>query len=254
VRRAPPHASRAQDGPGIGAKMPRIGHRGGVDMKRTLVVGTLVLVAAAACGKSEEQKAADQMSEAAEQIRQGAEKMAEGAQNASGAAQNGMAQMMQGLQQMAGAANGGQPVQVVDYEKLKELLPDVPGWEKSDAKGSQNSMGNFSVSKAEARYRKGDSTVDLTITDTTSVSFLLAPFMMFGANYSERSDDGYKKGIKLDGMTGFEEWQKNRRHAEVSVLVANRFIVQTEASKVDSADVPRAILQAVDLSKLASLK
>lgn len=223
-------------------------------MKRMLAVGTLVLFAAAACGKSEEQKAAEQMAAAAEQMKQGAEKMAEGAQNASESAQNGMAQMMQGLQQMAGAQNGGQPVQVVDYEKLKDLLPDVPGWEKSDAKGSQNSMGNFSVSKAEARYRKGDATVHLTITDTTSVSFLLAPFMMFGSNYSERSDDGYKKGIKLDGMTGFEEWQKNNQHAEISLLVANRFIVESDASHVESADVPRTILQAVDLSKLATLK
>jgi hypothetical protein len=224
-------------------------------MKRILIIGTVVLAGAAACGKSPEQKAAEQTAAAAQQMAEGAQKMAEAAQGAAqGSAAQGMAQMMQGLSQMGQAANNGQPVQVVDYEKLKELVPDFAGWERANVKGSQQSMGAFSVSKAEADYKKGDATMDLDITDTTSVSMLLAPFMMFGANFSERSDDGYKKGINLNGMTGFEEWRKDGGHGEVHLLVANRFIVHASGSRLESADVARQLVQAVNLQKLASLK
>ena len=92
-------------------------------MKRILIVGTVVLTAAAACGKSPEQKAAEQTAAAAQQMAEGAQQMAQAAQGAAqGSAAQGMAQMMQGMAQMGQAANSGQPVQVVDYEKLKELV------------------------------------------------------------------------------------------------------------------------------------
>src|SRR4051812_16275344 len=109
-------------------------------MKRILIVGTVVLTGAAACGKSPEQKAAEQTTAAAQQA-------AQGAQQAAQSATQGVAQMMQGLQQMAGraTANNGQPMTVIDYEKLKDLIPEYSGWERSDVKGSQNSMGNFAV-------------------------------------------------------------------------------------------------------------
>jgi hypothetical protein len=223
-------------------------------MNRSFVVGTLVLGLAAGCGKSAEQKSAEQTAKAAEQAANGAAQAAQGAQNAAQQAQQGVSQMMQGLgQMMQGQQPNGQPVQVVDYEKLKELLPDYPGWEKSGVKGSQTSMG-VSVSTAEAQYKKGESQIKLEITDTSLSQMLVAPFMMFGANYSERSDDGYKKGINLNGYTGFEEWEKNNKHAEDHVLVGNRFIVHADASDVESADVPRGLVQAVNLQKLASLK
>jgi hypothetical protein len=224
-------------------------------MKRILIIGTVLLAGAAACGKSPEQKAAEQTAAAAQQMAEGAKKMAEAAANtANGTAAQGMAQMMQGLSQMGQAANNGQPVQVVDYEKLKELVPELSGWERSKVKGEQQSMGAFSVSKAEADYKKGDASIDFDITDTTSVSMLLAPFMMVGANFSERSDEGYKKGINLNGMTGFEEWRKDGGHGEVHLLVANRYIVSANGRGLDSPDVARQLVQAVNLQKLAALK
>jgi len=224
-------------------------------MKRLLIVGTVVLAGAAACGKSPEQKAAEQTAAAAQQMAEGAKKMAEAAEDtANGAAAQGMAQMMQGLSQMGQAANNGTPVQVVEYERLQELMPQFPGWERSKITGSQKSMGTFSVSSAEADYKKGDASIDLEINDTASVSMLLAPIMMFGANYSERSDEGYKKGIKLDGMTGMEEWRKDGGHGEVNLIVANRYIVHANGHGLESADVARQLVQAVNLQKLAALK
>ena len=220
-------------------------------MKRVLIVGMVVLAGAAACGKSKEEKAAEQTAAAAQQMAEGAQKMAEAAQ---GGAAQGVAQMMQGMAQMGQAANNGQPVQVVDYEKLKELIPDVGGWEKSNVKGSQSGMGGFSVSKAEADYKKGDAHIDLEITDSSFNPLLTAAFSMFGLNYSERSDEGYKKGTKVGGFPAYEEWNKDSKHAELNVLVGGRFIVHANGSDVDNAEAVQAVVNAINLQKLAALK
>lgn len=221
-------------------------------MKRVLVIGTLVLAVAAACGKSAEQKQAEETAAAAKQMAEGAQKMAEGAQGAAAGAEQGMAQMMQGLQQMAQGAQGS--TQPVDYEKLKELIPELSGWERSGVKGQQTSMG-ISVSTAEARYQKGDASLKLEITDTSFSKMVLAPFMMFArAGYSERSDDGYKKGMTLEGFPGFESWEKNSKNGEVHLLVADRFIVNAEGQDVDSTEPAKQLIQAIDLKKLSTLK
>lgn len=163
--------------------------------------------------------------------------------------------MMQGLQQMTEAGKqGGAAVKLVDYELLKSLLPELGGWERSGAKGQQMTMG-ISVSTAEAHYKKGDASMKLEITDTSFSQMMLAPFMMFArAGYEEKSDDGYKKGITLAGYPGFETWEKGNKDAEIHLLVGERFLVGVEASGVDNPESARALAQAVNLSKLASLK
>lgn len=219
-------------------------------MKRALIIGTFVL--AAACGKSQEQKQAEETAAAARQMAEGAEKMAEGARGAATGAEQGMAQMMQGLQQMAQGAQGS--TKPVEYEKLKELIPEFGGWERSGVKGQQTTMG-ISVSTAEGRYKKGDASLKLEITDTSFSKMVLAPFMMFArAGYEERSDDGYKKGMTLAGFPGFESWRKDSKVGEVNLLVANRFIVSAEGRKVDSTEPAKQLIQAVDLKKLSGLQ
>jgi hypothetical protein len=84
---------------------------------------------------------------------------------------------------------------------------------------------------------------------------LLAPMTMFLATgYSERSDDGFKRASRLKGNPGFEEWRTASKHGEVTTVVANRFIIKATGNDVDSIDVVRQSLEAVDLGKLAALK
>ena len=220
-------------------------------MKRLAIAGTLIVVCAAGCGKSEEQAQADELAKGAEQIAKGAEQVAAGAQGAGDAAQQGMQQMMQGLQQMAAGAQGN--TKAVDFELLKALVPEFSGWTRSDVKGQQVSMG-ITVSSAEARYRKDDASIKLEIIDTSLNQMILAPFMMFAkAGYEERSDTGYKKGMTLAGHPGFETWERDG-DAEVNLLVNKRFIVHTDGSGLATVEPARALAQAVDLSRLAALK
>jgi len=214
-----------------------------------LMMAGVVLVAATACGSSEErqaEQAAEQIQQGAEQIQRSADQMAES--SADQMAQ-GFQQMAQGFQQMAQGQG-----EVVDYEVLKTLLPEVNGWTQAGVRGEQTSMP-IKVSRAEARYTRGESSVELEITDTAMSQMFLAPLSMFMASgYSERSDDGFKRSAKIGSQPGIEEWNSRSNRAEVTAVVANRFVVQATGHDVDDLAVVRQIVDAVDLAKLASIK
>lgn len=218
-------------------------------IRRMTIVGVMLAIAAG-CGRSEQQRQAE---EAAQQIQQGAETIQRAAEQA---AQGGSEQMAQGLQQMAqgfqqlaqGQANP------VDFEVLKGVLPQVSGWTQSGARGEQVSMP-IKMSKAEAQYSSGDARVELEITDSALNQLLLAPFsMILASGYSERSDDGFKRAAKVGGHPGLEEWNSRSHRGEVTAVVGNRFIVQGTGHGVEDLAAVRRIVEAVDLSKLASLK
>ena len=221
-------------------------------MLRRLVAGFVAMAAMAAiaaCGKSEQQKQAEQMAEAAKQVAAGAEQAAKGVTAASDQLAQGMAQFAKGLGQMAQSS-----APAVDYERLKELIPEISGWTRSAPRGEQVTMP-FKISKAGARYEKGDSSIKLDITDSSFNQLLLAPLSMFMAmGFEEKSDDGFTKAVKIAGLPGFEKWQNAGKDGEVTVVVANRFIVQADGNNVENLDVVRKVVTAVDLNKLAGMK
>jgi TolA-binding protein len=216
-------------------------------MYRTLVSGCAVIALVAGCGSS--QKATETKP---------AEKSAAtgGAASGSGQATQGAQQMAQGLSQLAQglenmSKNAAKPV---DFEELKTLIPDVAGWTKGEVKGEQVSVG-ISQSSARGKYTKGDATLELEITDSALNQLLLAPLtMMLAPGFEEKSDDGYHKSVQVGGFPGFEEWEKDAKHAQVTAVVANRFIVSANAHDVESADAALKAVEAVNLTKLSGLK
>jgi hypothetical protein len=222
---------------------------------RLVMVGLMGASLAAGCGKSEEQKAAEQMADAAKQMANAA------TQTANQAAAQGMAAgaqaMAQGLQAMAQATQqtgpDGKPLPPVAYEKLKELIPEVSGWQRSTPSGEQTNMP-FSMSTAEARYTKGQQSVKINVTDAVIARMFISPFLMFMNNYDQRSDSGYKRSTTVNGFPAYEEWNTSSKHGEVTTLVGNRFLVQTSGSNLTSIDDVKAIAGALDMAKLAGLK
>jgi len=147
-----------------------------------------------------------------------------------------------------------QTANAVDFEQLVALIPEHAGWTRSTPRGEQYVLG-VPVSRAEANYDKGESSIKLQITDTAFSQVGLAPYsMMLLPTYFERSSDGYKKAASLGGSPGFETWDNVNKDAEVAVVVVNRFVVMAKGRNVDSPDVVRSLVQAVDLSKLAAIK
>ncbi len=142
----------------------------------------------------------------------------------------------------------------VAFEELIALLPEPAGWTRSKPRGEQISMG-MDMSRAHGDYEKGESSIDLEITDSSFNQLFLAPLTTYLAKgYSERTNDGYRKAAPVGGHPAFETWNSDSRRAEVIVVVANRFVVQATGRNVDSAEPVRALAQAVDFSRLAALK
>jgi len=159
-------------------------------------------------------------------------------------------QVPQGTQQIT-----PEQLKIVDSDELKALLPDIAGYERRNTKGEQMSMGVASFSHVETHYDKDDTTITLEIQDTGLSQVLLAPLSVFTApGFAEKSDDGYSRSTTIGGSPGFEKWQKEGKHAEVTAIVANRFVVSGKGNEVEGPDVVRKIVEAVNFAKLASLK
>jgi hypothetical protein len=147
-----------------------------------------------------------------------------------------------------------QSAKSVAFEELLALLPETAGWTRSKPRGEQISMG-MDMSRALCDYEKGESSIDLEITDSSFNPVFLGPLTTYLIRgYSERTNDGYRKASPVGGHPAFETWNSDSRRAEVIVVVANRFVVQAKGRNVDNAEPVRALAQAVDFSRLAALK
>jgi hypothetical protein len=142
----------------------------------------------------------------------------------------------------------------VPFEQLVALLPESPGWTRSTPKGEQQNAG-ITMSRAHAEYEKGESSMELEIIDSSFNQLVLTPLAMYLATgFNERSTDGFKKAAPVSGYPGFESWENDARRAEVTVVVASRFIVHGTGRNVQDSAPVKALVQSVDLGKLASLK
>jgi len=142
----------------------------------------------------------------------------------------------------------------VDYERLKELLPDIGGWTRSEVSGEQLTTP-VTYARAQAVYRKDESRIELVITDSALSQMLLAPASIFLVpGYAERSDDGFRRAVKVGGQPAMEQWNSGSRRAAVTALVANRYLVHAEGDDVSGVEPVLATVESVNLSRLAALK
>lgn len=206
-------------------------------MKRALIVSLGLAVAVAACGKSAEEKRAEQA-----------------AQTASEAAK-GLDQMAKSLEAMASGGKSDQkPVDPVSFGDMIALMPDLNGWEKAKPTG-EKMTSPFPFSTAEAAYTKGDARIHITMTDSGFNQMLLVPYSMFlTAGYEKQTSDGYEKSIKVNGQPGWEKWSSEGKNGELNALVGKRFVVQIEGNQIDDTKVLHDVANKIDMGKLTALK
>jgi hypothetical protein len=210
-------------------------------MKRVFVIGLGLAVAVGACGKSKEEKQAEQAAQTAEK--------------AAGEAAKGLEQMAKGLEAMAsGAGSDQKAVDPVSFRDLIALMPDLDGWEKSKPTG-EKMTSPFAYSTAEADYTKGDSRIQVKMTDSGFNQLLLTPYAMFLATgYEKETTDGYEKSTKVNGQPGWEKWDSSSKNGELNALVGKRFLVQIEGNELADTKVLHEVANKIDMGKLASLK
>jgi len=216
-------------------------------MTRRVIVSCIVLIMAAACGKSEQQKQTD---EATKKLEAGAKQVAAGAEAAADEVAKGLQMMAQGVQ-----AGTNANVQVVDKDRLKIFVPDLTGWARGDVKGEQQSMMGLAISSVDTHYMKGEARLDLDITDTSFSQMLIGPLTMYlNRGFEEKTDEGFKRSTTISGQPAVEEWNTSTKRGEVSALVGGRYIVSATGHGVANLDVVRKAVEAVDLGKLAAVK
>lgn len=212
-----------------------------------IVVTSLSLVG---CGKSAEEKAAEDLQKSAEQMQKNAGDMQKGAEDMA----KGFEAMAKGLAGATGGDPNAKPVEPVSFRELQTVMPTVSGWEKGSPTGEKMSSP-FSFSQASITYKKGDARIEQKIMDSGFNQLLFTPFTMFmSAGYEKETQDGYEKSVNVAGNPGWEKWDKTSRSGELNVVVGKRFLVQVEGHDLDDVKALHTVLDQTDLSKLASLK
>ena len=165
--------------------------------------------------------------------------------------------------QAAAAANalgalaraGGQPVEPVDQNILKSMLPDTAGGlPRTSVEASRGGMAGMQVAMAKASYGNGQgSNIDVEITDIGSAHALGAAAAWASVEQSRETDTGYEKTGKVNGIPVHEVFDRRSAHGTYSTLVGERFLVDANGSNVDM-DALKQTVAAMDLAKLDAMK
>jgi len=167
---------------------------------------------------------------------------------------------VEALQQFADKAKDMQnkePVDPIDFRKLKELLPEeISGFKRTEASGEKSGAMGFTISTAEARYKgDDDASVKVEIFDTGGVAgvatMALASWTM--ADIDKETETGYEKTTKLEGYKAFEKYNSQSKSGELNVLVADRYVVNVNGNNI-TVEQLKSILANLNLAKLADLK
>jgi hypothetical protein len=216
----------------------------------------LALVLTVACGKSEEEKAAEK---AAEETREAAEALQKAAEAAggSGTAQGieDFAKAMEGMASaMAGKTPDGKPVEPVSFQDLQTVLPQVSGWERGTPTG-ERMTSPVPFSEAEADYTMGDANVSVKVVDSAFSQMLIAPWAMFlTTGYERQEGDSYEKSVNVGGNPGFERFNSASKYGELNLVIAKRFLVTLEGNNIADTKVLHDFASKMDTAKLDSLK
>ena len=209
----------------------------------------LCLVILGGC-KSPEQKAAEET----------AKQMADVSKQMQAATKNGQVNVgdaMNALGAVMGGTKDGKKVETVDYKVLKDMLPEsLSGMRRTDATGEKSGAMGMQISSAEGRYSNDQSShVTLKITDIGSLTGLagMAVYAWASTDIDRESDSEYEKTSKFNGYKSHEKWNKSSKSGEISVLVADRFVVEASGDGVEM-DALKDALTKLNIGKLDGMK
>jgi hypothetical protein len=144
---------------------------------------------------------------------------------------------------------------VVDYKKLKELLPESLGdVKRAKTEGQKSSFGDQSVSTATGTY--GDS--DAENAPTGTLSYIDYGSTEVGAGIAgmididQESDDEWTKTTKIGDYKALLNYNKKDKHGTVQTAVGSRIIVSLELRGVSEEQFKKAADE-LPLAKLAEL-
>lgn len=156
---------------------------------------------------------------------------------------------------MQGNTNSATATAVTDFRELKALLPaELPGLKRTSASGEKTGALGMTVSFGEARYEGADNAyIAIKISDMGGTGF--ASMMAAGWTMQEidrESDTGFERTTTIAGHKAMEKFNTEYNNGTIEVMVASRFLVEVDGSKV-TVEALRQAVGKLDLEKLAGL-
>ncbi len=151
--------------------------------------------------------------------------------------------------------SGGDQVDPLAPDRLKAFVPNsLAGLKRSGLTLDRSGALGLSVSQARANYSDDQGhSLDLEIVDTGSAKGLMALGTWASVESERQTDSGYEKTYKLDGRLAHEQWDRQSKHGEFTLVLGERFSVKISGS-ADNIDDIRKTLGSLDLSGLEALK
>jgi len=155
-----------------------------------------------------------------------------------------------------------QPAKVdpVDYNKLKELMPDkVIGIDRSTNEGEKQELNEWRMSRARAEYMKPDSDGSDPSATIEIMDFGAAPHLVQGMTawrsvpLNIENDDGYQRTGKFKEFPCITSYAKDGETHTMMILVADRYLVNIETNHVKEEDF-KTFTESLPVEKLAKLK
>lgn len=141
-------------------------------------------------------------------------------------------------------------VTAVDFEVLKQWLPDRAGWTKSNVRGQQFSYGEGQTSMAEADYSSGESRVHVIIMDTARIAWTMGQFQqMVQMGFSAKDDRHYVKTTKINNLPALEEYDYQDKDGQLQVLIKDRFLITIRGNNIENNNILYDFFNAIDLKK-----
>jgi hypothetical protein len=152
---------------------------------------------------------------------------------------------------------GGFPLlaqaQPVHFKELMAILAIDPpkDWKVSEKPKGTTLKSPVQMSEAEVEFRSGDQKkIEIKIVDGLGG---MLPFVRMAQGMEMESSEEYMKPIEVQGFKGTENFKYKDKKGEITLPVANRFLVTIEGRGMDNTEVMKEVAGKLDLKKLAGL-
>lgn len=173
---------------------------------------------------------------------------------ASGDAAAQIAAASEGLGALLGGVAAGS-ADPVDIAQLTPLLPETfAGLPKTGSNAERTGLAGVMMARTEATYGDGGARdVTLEIVDSGGASGLMSLAGRFGVESQREDEDGFERSRREGTRLIQEKTSKSEGTSELSITLADRFVVTATARGVDLNTLTAAV-SAMDLARLESMK
>ena len=144
----------------------------------------------------------------------------------------------------AAAAGGTAAVAVpgavtpVSTDALRALIPaSAAGYPRTELSSGSGGVAGMTASSADAKYVRGDASIDLTVSDMGSMAGLGALAGALNVQSDKQTAHGYEKMSKINGQMTTEEWDDSSKSGKYSVMVSDRYMVEANGHGASMADL-----------------